>query len=176
MSEVGSFITVKGRVSLPLLRFGKIQCQTVSIRDISRTEVPQPHIYIVQHRANPMLIIIRLCFYFNVCHKGEAWIKRDGWPGMLGLRHQIFWSSSLLSAARWVIWCQHFTLINICRPAVDDVFCPDDLEKMKRHMVEYSNKGPNLLEDHFVDFQSQGIVVHMWPEGRNTRMNNIYIY
>ena len=35
-------------------------------------------------------------------------------------------------------------------------------------MVEYTNKGPNLLEDHFIDFQSKGIVVHMWPEGRKS--------
>ena len=59
-------------------------------------------------------------------------------------------------------------IINICHPAVDEVFCPDDLEKMKRHMIEYTNKGPYLLEDHFIDFQSKGVVVHMWPEGRKT--------
>ena len=58
-------------------------------------------------------------------------------------------------------------MMNICIPAVDEVFCSDDLERMKRHMIEYTNKGPNLLEDHFIDFQSKGIVVHMWPEGRN---------
>ena len=39
LSEVGSFITVKGRVSVPLLCVWKIQCQTISVRDIPHTQV-----------------------------------------------------------------------------------------------------------------------------------------
>ena len=41
------------------------------------------------------------CVSNNLRYKGETRIKRDGWQEVFGLRHQIFWSSSLLSAARW---------------------------------------------------------------------------
>ena len=32
-------------------------------------------------------------------------------------------------------------------------------------MIDYSNKGQNIMEEHFLELQSKGIVVNMWPEG-----------
>ena len=53
-------------------------------------------------------------------------------------------------------------------PVVEDVFCEEDLEKIKRHMIDYTNKERNLLEEHFLELQSKGKVINMWPDGKYT--------
>ena len=77
LSEVGAFITVKARVSLPLLRLRKIQCQTVSIRDIPHTQVQRTCIH--SYPSYPVKCASYHPINMGVVFvQGETRTKRDG--------------------------------------------------------------------------------------------------
>lgn len=50
-------------------------------------------------------------------------------------------------------------------PVVEEEFCEEDLENIKKHMVEYSNQDKKVLEAEFLELESKGLVINMWPEG-----------
>ena len=50
-------------------------------------------------------------------------------------------------------------------PVVEEEFCEEDLENLKNHMVEYSNQDKKVLEAEFLELESKGLVINMWPEG-----------
>jgi len=50
-------------------------------------------------------------------------------------------------------------------PVLEEYFCQKDLDSIKRHMVNYTKNDPQLTETHLLQFETQGKVVNLWPEG-----------
>ena len=50
-------------------------------------------------------------------------------------------------------------------PVLEEVYCDEDLENMKRHAVPYVNTESNLMKDNFEILNSKNAVIDIWPEG-----------
>ena len=157
MSQLDSSEPGPDSVLVPSLRLREIQCQTDSVRHIPHSQARWTITSVIPglHGNNASAS--------NCSGRSTTWMW---WSTENALTQSVSFSLCLPA-----LNCQVNVEQNVERywllflVVFEEEFCDGDQERIKRHMIDYSNKGQNIMEEHFLELQSKGIVVNMWPEG-----------
>ena len=60
-------------------------------------------------------------------------------------------------------------------PVLENIYCSEAVEEIKKHMVKYANKDATQMEDDIIKMKSQGQMINIWPESSSEEESTFWI-